>query len=65
MELNGRAVVNVEIDGVDMRDYPDFCDAYFSYAEYADGVKLSDDELDQLTDQNREQLNEMALESIY
>jgi hypothetical protein len=65
MELNGRAVVNVEIDNVDMRDYPDFCDAYFSYAEYADGVKLSDDELDQLTDLNREQLNEMALESIY
>lgn len=23
---------DVEIDGIDMADYPDFCDAYISYA---------------------------------
>jgi len=65
MELNGRAVVNPEVDGVDIKDYPDFCDAYFSYAEFANGVKLTDEELDELTDANFEIVNAMAAESLY
>ena len=40
---------SIEIDGVDMMDYPDFCDAYISYAEYDDGTPLTDNELDGLT----------------
>lgn len=36
----------IEIDGIDMRDYPDFCDAYACYAEYTDGTPLTDCELD-------------------
>ena len=51
MELNGRKVVDVEVDGVDTRDYPDFCDAYFSNAVYEDtGEELTDEELEQLQD---------------
>jgi hypothetical protein len=64
MELNGRVVVDVEIDGVDTRDYPDFCDAYFSYAVYADdGSELTDAELEQLSDKCGDKLNVMAFES--
>ena len=37
MLLNGRVVCDVQIDGVDTRDYPDFCDAYFSYAVFEIG----------------------------
>lgn len=44
--LNGRPVVDVAVDGVDSRDYPDFCDAYFCSAFYEDtGEALSDDDL--------------------
>jgi len=64
MELNGRAVVDVEVDGVDTRDYPDFCDAYFTRAVYEDtGLELSADELDQLTELYGDVVNEMAFES--
>lgn len=61
-EINKKSL---EIAGVDMRDYPDFCDAYFDYAEFIDGTPLSDDELEQLTDSFRDILNEYAADSIY
>jgi hypothetical protein len=41
---------SLEIDGIDMRDYPDFVDAYFSYGEFMDGSEMSQDELDHLRD---------------
>ena len=65
MELKGRAVVNPEVDGVDLKDYPDFCDAYFSYAEFANGVKLTDEELDELTDTYADVVNAMAVETLH
>lgn len=62
MELNGRAVDDANIDGVDTKDYPDFCDAYFSFATYQDGTELSDDELDELTKKYSDIVNQMAHE---
>jgi hypothetical protein len=47
--INGRKVVDLVLDGVDRRDYPDFCDAYFDSGMYADdGSDLSDDDLDKM-----------------
>ena len=38
--------VNVlNVDGIDMKDYPKFCDAYIDEA-LIDGVEASDEELD-------------------
>jgi hypothetical protein len=65
LQLNGRTVVDAVIDGIDMSDYPDFCDAYFESACYEDGTALSDDELNDLTDQNPEALHEMVYDLIY
>ncbi len=49
--LNGREIVDMQVDGIDMRDYPDFCDAFISEAYYADtGEALTDDDLDTLND---------------
>ena len=46
LKLNGRKVVDEEVDGVDSSDYPDFCDAYFCSAYYGDtGEALSDEDL--------------------
>ena len=38
-------VTNIELGGVDMNDYPDFCDAYVESAEKLDGTPLTDVEL--------------------
>ena len=65
LQLKGRTVVDAVIDGIDMSDYPDFCDAYFESACYEDGTALTDDELDDLTDQNPETLHEMIYDQIY
>ena len=65
MELKGRKVVDVEVEGADSRDYPDFCDAYFSRAVFADTLEeLTDDELIELTDTYGDVVNEMAFESF-
>jgi len=42
-------VSNIEVDGIDTKDYPDFCDAFISYAEY-DGVEMTDDQLEDLNE---------------
>ena len=62
--LNGKKVVDLEVDGVNSGDYPDFCDAYFSSGCYEDGTPLTDDELNQLTDLAGDVLFEMAFESL-
>ena len=41
---------NIEIDNINMNDYPDFVDAYIIYAEDDNGIPLTDAELDQLND---------------
>ena len=63
--LNGKKVVDLEVDGVDSRDYPDFCDAYFSNACYEDGTPLTDDELERLNDLASDVLWEMAFDRLH
>jgi len=66
LQLNGRAVEVDGVEDVDPRDYPDFCDAHFVGARFADtGQELSDDECDELQEQNPEALWEMAYESLH
>jgi len=42
-------IESVEVEGIDPSDYPDFCDAYISYAEI-DGREATEEELDELND---------------
>ena len=64
--LNGKKVIDleVEVDGVDSRDYPDFSDAYFSGGCYEDGTDLTEDELIQLADLAGDVLYEMAFDRL-
>jgi hypothetical protein len=62
--LNGKKVVDLEVDGVVSGDYPDFCDAYFSSGCYEDGTPLTEDELNKLTDLAGDVLWTMAYESL-
>lgn len=59
--LNGKPVrINsIEINGIERDDYPDFSDAYISYAEYEDGTPLSEEELVALEDENYGLTNEL------
>lgn len=38
---------NVDVDGIDTNDYPDFCDAFIAFAFY-DGKVMTEDQLDEL-----------------
>ena len=49
MNIKEINIKSLTVENVDMRDYPDFCDAFFSYAETVDGRELSDAELESLT----------------
>lgn len=52
--LNGRLIYDIEIDGIDHRDCPDYCDAYVASARWKDtDQELTDSELDDLTDSNQ------------
>jgi len=51
-----------DIDGVDSKDYPDFCDTHFCYAITKDGHELTDDELEVLTEAYPELISEYAME---
>jgi hypothetical protein len=42
-------ISNIQIDGVDHRDYPDYCDAYIMTAK-VEGRMATDEELDQMND---------------
>ena len=47
--MNYKLITNVEVDGVDIKDYPDFCDAFISSADY-NGKPMTEFQLDQLSD---------------
>ena len=63
--MNPSTLKHVEIDGVDMADYPDFVDAYISYAEDKSGNVLTDEQLSQLTEDNQEFIQELAHEEMF
>jgi hypothetical protein len=65
MILENIDLSSLDIDGIFMDDYPDFCDAYFSQGQYKDGTNISHDELEQLSDTQRELLNSLIFERLF
>ena len=55
----------IELDGIDTRDYPDFCDAFISYAEYEDGTEASEEDIEQWVVMTGDTFSEMVLEECY
>jgi hypothetical protein len=58
-------ISSLEMEDVDMKDYPDFSDAYFSYGEYSNGKEMTDEELSDFTDDNLDLANELAHDSLH
>jgi hypothetical protein len=59
INLDYSLIDNVEIDGVDTADYPDFGDAYIVSADY-NGREMTDDEIELLNDDG-----DFVLEKVY
>ena len=66
MIFNERKVVDLEFDGIDFTDYPDFCDAYIASARWEDtGEELTADEIDALNDQCGGQVYDLVTASVF
>ena len=64
ISLNDKEVdaASVEVEVPDVVDYPKFCDAYISFAEFVGGGELASDELEELQDQEPGLLYELAVQ---
>ena len=47
--MDYKKIDNIEMDGIDTKDYPDFCDAFICSADY-DGVPMTEEQLDELNE---------------
>ena len=56
---------SIEIEGIDMNDYPDFVDAYIAAANFEDGTPLTDEELNQLNDEMAGEIHDLAYQSLF
>ena len=64
-KLNNLEVTDVEVDGVDMKDYPDFVDAYIDSAKFvSSGKELTDVELEKLQEENSELFYEDVMDKV-
>jgi len=64
--FKNRNVIDIEIEDIDPRDYPDFCDAYVSHAVWEDtGEELTDAELNELAHTCSDEVHEEVLSRVY
>ena len=47
--MNYKLINNIEVEGIDTKDYPDFCDAFIASADY-DGKEMTEEQLDELNE---------------
>jgi len=45
--MDYKKIDNIDFDGIDYNDYPDFCDAFIVSADY-DGVEMTEEQLEAL-----------------
>jgi predicted NAD/FAD-binding protein len=64
MDRNLIDMDSLKVDGIDMEDYPDFCDAYFSEGFYLDGTELPDIVLEELSNDG-ELMNKKVFDTLY
>lgn len=56
---------SIEVDGIDHRDAPKYCDAHVSYAEWVDGTELTELELDKLNSDIPSDVYTIILEAAF
>jgi hypothetical protein len=65
--INGKKVDigSLHIENIDMKDYPDFCDAFVGEGYFEDGTEMTDQEMDEFNDKHSDVVQEKAHESLY
>ena len=64
MELDLNKIEDIEFDGIDTNDYPDFCDAFIISATY-NGRDLTEEELEWVGEDNRDWVYEKLMEHLF
>ena len=65
MKFQGRRITDVEVEDIDTKDAPDFCDAFIASARWEDtGELLSDPELEELNE-DRDLVYDAVLKVLY
>ena len=64
MTIDFKLIGNVVVNGIDYKDYPDFCDAYISEADYY-GKPMSDEMLDDLNTDYRDFVHEQVYSHLF
>jgi hypothetical protein len=49
LKLDYSLIDNIEVDGIDTNDYPDFCDAHIVGADY-NGVSMTEEQIEELNE---------------
>ena len=62
-KIDTSQVEDIEIDGINPRDYPDFCDAFILEATYK-GREMTDEELEALNEDS-DYVYEQVMEYLY
>jgi len=47
--MDYKLIDNIEVEGIDYKDYPDFCDAFIASADY-NGKPMTDKQLEELNE---------------
>ena len=47
VKLDYTKISNIEFDGIDHKDYPDYCDVYIVNADY-DGIEMTEEQLEEI-----------------
>ena len=64
-KLNNLEVTDVKVDGIDMKDHPDYVDAYIESAKFASsGKELNDEQLVELQEENSELFYEDVMDEV-
>ena len=63
VNLDYKLISNIQFDGIDHRDAPDYCDAYIVSAEY-DGEEMTEEQIELLND-DRDYVYENLMDYLY
>lgn len=61
--MEKKLITNVKFEGIDHKDYPDYCDAYIVSADY-NGVPMNDEQIEELA-QDTDLVYDLLIEYLY
>lgn len=61
--MEKKLITNVKFEGIDHKDYPDYCDAYIVSADY-NGEPMTDEQIEELA-QDTDLVYDLLIEHLY